>query len=245
MNEFPPRPADVSETLYATCLAVTDKRPRTVIMHILKHGFITTEELKTLYGYNHPPRAAADVRDQGIPLATTRIKDSAGRNIGAYRFDTSAVVGGRVGGRKAFPKLFKDQLVARYGARSMMTNEPLEARYLQIDHRIPYAVAGESGEGVEEYMLLDASAQRAKSWSCENCKNFLEIKDPSICRGCFWAFPENYSHIAMRQERRLDIVWSGSEVASFEALAEQAGKRRLSPQELVKQAITAFLGRRE
>ncbi len=39
------------------CQAVTAKRPRTVINHILQHGSITTQELKEKYGYNHPPRA--------------------------------------------------------------------------------------------------------------------------------------------------------------------------------------------
>ena len=36
--------------------SVEAKRPKTVIDHILKHGQITTEELKDTYGYNHPPR---------------------------------------------------------------------------------------------------------------------------------------------------------------------------------------------
>jgi hypothetical protein len=31
------------------CEAVTAKRPRTVIEHILKHGYVTTEELKEQY----------------------------------------------------------------------------------------------------------------------------------------------------------------------------------------------------
>lgn len=44
--------------------SVTNKRPATVIQHILKHGYITTEELKDIYGYNHPPRAIRDVREQ-------------------------------------------------------------------------------------------------------------------------------------------------------------------------------------
>lgn len=248
MNDVPNKPADMSPEFYAACVAVTARRPRTVINHILEHGFITTEELSERYGYDHPPRAVRDVRENGIPLETFKaISGKTGRQIAAYRFaDPSQIVAGRVGGRKAFSKQFKEQLIAHYGARSMMTNEPLEARYLQIDHRIPYQIAGNDiGEGIEHYMLLDASAQRAKSWSCENCENFRTIKDFSICGGCFWAFPENYSHVAMRQERRLDVVWSGAEVASFDALTAQAGKRRLSLQELVKQAIAAFLGRRE
>ena len=32
--------------------AVTAKRAKTVIDHILKHGFITTEELSAVYGYD-------------------------------------------------------------------------------------------------------------------------------------------------------------------------------------------------
>jgi len=247
MTDIPKKPADMSPEFYASCLAVTAKRPRTVINHILANGFITTEELKDLYGYNHPPRAVRDVREQGIPLETYRIADKTGRQIAAYRFaNASDVVAGRVGGRKAFSKQFKEQLIAHYGERSMLTNEPLEARYLQIDHRIPYEIAGNNaGEGIEHYMLLDASAQRAKSWSCENCKNFTAIKDPSICAGCFWAYPENYTHVAMRPERRLDVVWSGADVASFEAFKKESDKRKLSPQELVKQIVATFLGRRE
>lgn len=50
------------------CKKVTAKRPRTVIEHILKHGFITTQELKDKYGYNHPPRAVRDVKENGIPI---------------------------------------------------------------------------------------------------------------------------------------------------------------------------------
>jgi hypothetical protein len=46
--------------------SVVAKRPKTVIDHILKHGFITTENLKNLYGYNHPPRAVRDVKEHGI-----------------------------------------------------------------------------------------------------------------------------------------------------------------------------------
>ena len=30
--------------------SITDKRPSTVIQHIIKHGFITTEELANDYG---------------------------------------------------------------------------------------------------------------------------------------------------------------------------------------------------
>jgi hypothetical protein len=64
---------------------ISNKRARIVIDHIMEHGFITTEDLEKKYGYNHPPRAARDVREAGIPLETYRIKSNDGmRNIAAY-----------------------------------------------------------------------------------------------------------------------------------------------------------------
>lgn len=90
---------------------VTNKRARIVIEHILAHGFVTTEELADLYGYKHPPRAARDVREQGIPLETIRVKSSTGRTIAAYQFgDLSKVRAGKLSGRRTFPKQLKEEL---------------------------------------------------------------------------------------------------------------------------------------
>ena len=66
--------AQLPKKFIEKCKAVSAKRPKTVIDHILKYGFITTEDLKEKYGYNHPPRAARDVREQGIPLNTFRVQ---------------------------------------------------------------------------------------------------------------------------------------------------------------------------
>ena len=72
MNEYPQEFLDLLES-------VTAKRPRTVIQHILKNGHVTSQELKDVYGYNHPPRAVRDVREYGIPLVTYRIQGDDGR----------------------------------------------------------------------------------------------------------------------------------------------------------------------
>lgn len=90
----------VPDDFLELCRSVTAKRPKAVIDHILQHGFITTEELKKTYGYNHPPRAARDVRENGIPLETFRVTGSDGRKIAAYRFgDVSKVRFTRLSGR--------------------------------------------------------------------------------------------------------------------------------------------------
>jgi len=208
------------------CHSVTAKRPKTVIDHILKHGSITTEELKEKYGYNHPPRAARDVREHGIPLETFRVAGSDGREIAAYRFgDVSIQRFKKLSGRTGLSKKIKDALVEKYGCKCFIYLEEVDERELQIDHRVPYEIGGD-GEGAEldpeDFMLLSGSANRAKSWSCEHCENWNNIKDRTICLTCYWAYPENYSHIAMRQIRRLDLVWQGKEIDIYEKLKAEA-----------------------
>lgn len=208
------------------CHSVTAKRPKTVIDHILKHGSITTEELKEKYGYSHPPRAARDVREHGIPLETFRVAGSDGRQIAAYRFgDVSNQRFKKLSGRTGLSKKIKDALVEKYGCKCFIYLEEVVERELQIDHRIPYEVGGD-GEGAElnpeDFMLLSGSANRAKSWSCEHCENWNSIKDRTICLTCYWAYPENYSHIATRQIRRLDLVWQGKEIDIYEKLKAEA-----------------------
>lgn len=222
--------AALDEVMLALCRSVDAKRARTVIDHILNHGIITNEELSDLYGYDHPPRAIRDVRENGIPLITHSVTSpKTGRRMGAYTFDNvSKIKAGRVGGRKAFSKKFKQELIALYGSRDTITREPLDERYLQIDHRVPYEVAGDDSGPLDasDFMLLDASSNRAKSWSCEHCDNFLTKRQPAICKTCFWAAPEDYSHIAETPSRRVELIWTGDEVAAFERMrveAQQSG----------------------
>ena len=56
----------------------------------------------------------------------------------------------------------------------------MDATKLQVDHRIPYEIGGEHDEkDIDYFMLLSPSANRAKSWTCEHCKNW-EVKNPSF-----------------------------------------------------------------
>jgi len=207
------------------CKAVSAKRPKTVIDHILTHGFITTEELKEKYGYNHPPRAARDVREQGIPLETFRVETSDGRKIGAYRFgDPRKARFSKLSGRTVFSKDLKAKLIKKDGTRCAIYLEEFPERELQIDHRVPFEVVGDTighMNKTKDFMLLSASANRAKSWSCEHCANWIDLKDKDICMKCYWAYPDSYNHVAMRQARRADIMWKGAEVTIYDRLKER------------------------
>jgi hypothetical protein len=227
------------------CKAVTAKRSKTVIDHILKHGFITTQELKDKYGYNHPPRAVRDVKENGIPIEMFRVEGSDGRKIAAYRFgDPKKARFGKQVGRTALTKEIKDKLVALHGARCAIYLEPFPERDLQIDHRIPFEVLGDvptAEAKPEDFMLLCGSANRAKSWSCEHCVNWLELKKPDVCRSCYWAYPDNYTHIAMRQIRRADIMWTENEVAVYEKLKQRTLQLQKNIPGYVKEIVEEHL----
>lgn len=227
------------------CKSVIAKRPKTVIDHILKHGFITTQELKDIYGYNHPPRAVRDVKEYGIPIEMFRVTGSDGRKIAAYRFGNpnKARVGEQTG-RTVFTKELKEKLIALYGARCAIYMELFPERELQIDHRIPYEVLGDvraAEQCPDDYMLLCGSANRAKSWSCEHCVNWLELKRPEVCRACYWASPDDYTHIAMRQVRRADIMWTKNEIEIYEKLKKRTIQLQKKIPSYVKEIIENHL----
>lgn len=159
--------------------AIKDKRPSTVIKHIIEHGYITTEELTNNYGYEHAPRAARDVKERGINLKTYRVKSSDGRTIAAYKFGNPIFLDhkvSKVSGRTALSKALKKALIDKYGAVCFVYLQPMEERLLQIDHRVPYEIGGEQEDNVDCYMLLSPSANRAKSWTCEHCPNWKQKK---------------------------------------------------------------------
>lgn len=226
-------------------MSVSSKRARIVVKHILEYGFVTTEELEKKYGYNHPPRAARDVREAGIPLVTFRVKSSDGRSIAAYKFgDLSQIKKNKLNGRKVFSKKFKDKLFKEFEGRCCICSGHFESRYLQIDHRIPYEISGEKTvlkRNTKDYMLLCGSCNRAKSWTCEHCPNWLTEKSSKICFKCYWANPENYTHIALREIRRLDIIWDEEEIQIYEKLKKAAKENKYPIPDFVKRIIGMHL----
>ena len=227
----------------ALCKSVTAKRPKTVIDHILKYGRITTQELKDKYGYNHPPRAVRDVREHGIPIETFRVTGSDGRKIAAYRFgDMSKKRFRKLSGRTGLSKKIKEFLIKKYGCKCFIYLEEMNESELQIDHRIPYEVGGESVDfKPDDFMLLSGSANRAKSWACEHCENWLTLRKREICLCCYWAYPQKYSHVGMQQVRRADLIWQGKEIEQYERLKSDAKESGHTIPEFVKQLIKKAL----
>lgn len=243
MSQYP-------ESFLQLLRSIKAKRPRTVIDHILKYGYVTSEELTEIYGYNHPPRAIRDVRELGIPVVTYRIKNSLGKSIAAYKFGDPTVARDRIAkatGRTALSKALKHALIEKYGAKCFIYLEAMDESLLQVDHRIPYEIAGEHDENdIDYFMLLSPSANRAKSWTCENCQNW-EKKDKKFCMKCFWAYPESYEHVAGKKEKNIAITFSGNEVQDYYNLIELVGEETAQNaiKKLIHEAVKSELDKRE
>ena len=231
MSDYPTEFIELLESVKA-------KRPRTVIQHILKNGYITSQELKDTYGYNHPPRAIRDVREYGIPVVTYRVPGTDGRSIAAYKFgdpnDAKNALS-KSAGRTVLSKALKQALIEKYGAKCFIYLEEMDDAILQVDHRVPYEIGGEHDESdIEYFMLLSPSANRAKSWTCEHCINW-EIRDAGFCLRCFWAHPEDYDHVAGRFEKIVSIVFSNNEIDDYNKLISLAGEQ--TAQQTIKKIL--------
>lgn len=140
------------------------------------------------------------------------------------------------------PQELLDLLQSVRGKRAICQGK-FDKRYLQIDHRIPYEIAGERGfpeNDTSIYMLVCATCNRAKSWSCEHCPNW-RTKALNSCRACYWVNPLDYTHIALREVRRVAIFWDEDEIEVYQTLQLLAGEADLAVPDYVKQIIRAYI----
>lgn len=56
---------------------------------------------------------------------------------------------------------------------------------------------------------------------------------------CFWAYPENYEHVAGRIEKVVSIVFTGDEIEDFNKLIELSGEK--TAQETIKKILHEYL----
>ncbi len=190
-------------------------RAKKVCDYIIANGYITTEIIEKDLNYGHGPRAVRDVRESGIPIKTIQSKDSSGKRCARYEFgEPSEIIEGRHQGRTQFPKKFKESLYVKQSSKCAITGVKVDIRYLQVDHRVPYQVQGDShlmNLKEDDYMLITGECQRQKSWSCEQCENFKVLLDKAICEKCYWANPNSYDHSECKAMKRIFFVYENKE----------------------------------
>jgi hypothetical protein len=204
---------------------------------LLERGTVTTAELNGL-GYDHPPRAIGDLKDAGVTVSTRMISVD-GRRMAQYSLvDT---VGSTERNRKQLPKKFREALYQQHVYRCAICGGRYTGRELQVDHRIPFRISGDPDVlTLDSFMPLCGSDNRAKSWTCEHCPNWL-ARDPDMCRTFYWANPDEYAHIAGEEERRLIMAIQGTEVAIFDRIKEAAEADDQSPGDWVQRRLSRLI----
>jgi len=225
-------PDKLPEPLLRRIAQVTNRRARLVLDTIAQSGSITTEELQKR-GYNDPRRAAQDVRELGFPLISTRVKSASGKRMATYSLALTLEAGKT--GRLQLPKKERVAIIEAAGSKCRLCGATHD---LQVDHRVPYQVAGESLKGKPKtYMVLCGACNRRKSWICEHCPNWLKLKHVQTCQSCYWADPEQHTHVAMEQIRRVDLVFGGEETQKFDEFRRRCKQRGKSVAQGVKEVV--------
>lgn len=214
-------------------------RGRKALEFMLSHGSVTTGDLKAA-GYDHPPRAVRDVKDAGL-VVESKLEKVDGVRMSRYTLIDSISEGFLQ--RRPISNTFRNDLFREHDYRCSVCGGTFITRMLQADHRVPFAIGGDPEPELRHYMPLCASDNRAKSMSCETCPNWT-VRDVETCKTCYWHDPEDYTHVATEDERRLTITARGSDVAGIDQLADEAAEAGLTLGEYLLDVIASVTDRR-
>ncbi len=232
---------NIDKAAYEEIIPRLSLRAQKMLRWLLEHGSISTYDIEKLE-YGHPPRVAQDLKDAGIIIK--RIwgqHPETGNRMGIYVLGAEApITKNTFSGRKALSRNLENQIYEHYGIRCNMDAFEHGKRALQADHRIPYLVGGDPDRfDVSDWQLLCGSHQQRKKHECENCDN-MKIKEVEICNGCFWAFPENYSHVAMKPLRRIDTSWGQEDMDTFNRLKGFPEEKGIDLTEAIRRIVRKY-----
>lgn len=211
---------------------ITNKRARVVLDTIARDGSITTEQLQRL-GYDHPPRAARDVRELGFALVTTMARNASGKRMAVYILAHNVEAGKT--GRLQLPKSAREAIIEAAGGKCQLCGAFHD---LQVDRRVPYEVASESlKRHADTYLVLCGTGNRRKSWTCEHCPNLLKLKQVKTCQSCYWANPDQHLHVTTEQIRRVDMVFGGEDAQKFDKFRQDCKRRGKSVEQGLKELL--------
>ena len=72
----------------------------------------------------------------------------------------------------------------------------------------------------------------------KHCHNWT-VKDAQFCQNCFWAHPENYSHIAGKEERQIIITFTDNEIDDYNHLISIVGQEQAENK--IKELISEYI----
>jgi hypothetical protein len=210
---YPTAKLEVLTELVAECLTpVMDfilkrrtPREKGVLAIYLRQGFITKQ----------------DCTDAGFDVVVTRdltkhglvFGDQGGRIYLDFGLSNERLASS-TGGFQTLPARKRDEFLRESHLTCALCRCQFEKKRLCGDHRVPHRVAGNrltEQEGMLAYQVLCYTCNNRKQKACAACPNQQTKRDIEMCRSCFWAYPDTYTHVAGQPERRLEIVLQGLE----------------------------------
>lgn len=191
-----------SDDDFLTCLmGPMGKRGQHLRDLLLEKERVSTYEIQQRY--SSATRVASDLLAIGLTLKKESEKSEDGKVRTLYSLDPSGFVCAQEA-RQSIPGRIRVEVIGQAtGCRLCGTQ--VEKRVFQVDHRVPFCLVGNrlaQQEGVGAFQALCPSCNTAKSHACKRCPDPKE----ESCRTCYWAYPEDYRHIAGKTERRLVLV---------------------------------------
>lgn len=215
-------------------------RQRKALHLMLEHGWVTLQQVRDPWGdysaYATPERAIKDLGDLGITLESEAVPGEG--VVQRYRF-----VSRPDQLRRARRNLtgVRSALIERDGPACHRCQRELDPDKLQVDHRIPVLVAGERDElELDAFVLLCATCNRRKGFTCQKCPNGKETQDPETCATCYWAFGERHDHDATEDVRRLAGQLRGEAAGAFDVIQGAANNVGARGDELIIAALPAL-----
>jgi hypothetical protein len=200
-------------------LAPMSKRARFVRDAILRSGAVTALHIKQVY--SNETMAVCDLAQTGVPLERRRERSPSGRTTTCYTLDPVEFQM-RQEARACLSEKSRAALFERYGYMCAVCGHA-HKRTLQADHRVPYRIVGNTRArmvGIDAFQALCPTCNTAKHWRCATCPTAEsgDVDGPIGCQLCYWASPNNYTHIAGKPERRVVLVATRPE--ELQALTE-------------------------
>jgi hypothetical protein len=197
------------------------KRGNFVRDTMLTKGSVTRWDM---LGAGYDPVAVCDLTSLGVTVSTKMISEK-GKSSMEYTLNPQAFID-RAESRMFMTPKERRRFFRSYGCKCLTCSLTLDPRSLQVDHRIPFILVGNSLVKLEGYSALKPACPSCNSTREDICRECIKKRGTNHevleCRTCYWAYPENYTHIAGTHRSLILVASTRDDPSKLEQVREFA-----------------------
>jgi hypothetical protein len=169
-------------------------REKSTLGVYLRQGYVTKQDC---YDLGFDPVVTRDLTKHGIVFESRQ---------GAIYLDIERSNADH-GGPSQMATRRRDVLIEASGFVCNLCGATFEKKRLAVDHRIPHQIVGDRivvEHGDAAFQVACYYCNNRKQQACRACP--AQESDGQECPTCYWASPEDYTHVARVPERRLVLT---------------------------------------